>query len=104
MFHDYASTNAGLEGAATTYDGRHKVPVPCGSLTPVLLDLFPDSAHIHLFSLDVEGSEPSVLENIDFKKVYIEIIMVEVFNQKCKVKCKSRAQTRAIMEKEGHIR
>lgn len=37
MFHDIASTNAGLEGAATTYNGRHKVPVPCGSLTPVWL-------------------------------------------------------------------
>lgn len=70
----------------------------------MLLDLFPDSAHIHLFSLDVEGSEPSVLENIDFKKVYIEIIMVEVLNEKCSFKCKSRDQTRAIMGKEGYIR
>ena len=70
----------------------------------MLLDLFPDSAHIHLFSLDVEGSEPSVLENIDFKKVYIEIIIVEVFNAMCNRYCKSRDQTRAIMGKEGTFR
>eukprot|EP00816_Leptocylindrus_hargravesii_P007522 CAMPEP_0196809660 /NCGR_PEP_ID=MMETSP1362-20130617/9577_1 /TAXON_ID=163516 /ORGANISM="Leptocylindrus danicus, Strain CCMP1856" /LENGTH=346 /DNA_ID=CAMNT_0042184415 /DNA_START=29 /DNA_END=1069 /DNA_ORIENTATION=- len=104
MFHDYPSTNAGLVGAAKTYDGRHKVPIPCGSLTPVLLDLFSDTAqHIHFFSLDVEGSEPSVLENIDFKKVYIEVLMVEVRNQQCRADCESRDQTRAIMQKEGYI-
>jgi len=104
-FHDYASTNAGLVGAATTYDGRHEVPVPCGSLTPVLLDLFSDTAqHIHFFSLDVEGSEPSVLENIDFEKVYIEVLMIEVQNNLCRAKCESRDQTRAIMQKEGYIR
>jgi hypothetical protein len=43
----------GTENAAA-YKGRKAVDVPCGSLTPVLLDLFP-GGHVSFFSLDVEG-------------------------------------------------
>mmetsp|Transcript_16806 Transcript_16806/g.17008 ORF Transcript_16806/g.17008 Transcript_16806/m.17008 type:complete len:90 (+) Transcript_16806:352-621(+) len=60
---------------------------------------------IHFFSLDVEGSEPSVLENIDFDKVRIDIIMVESWNMHCPKfpqQCKTRERARAIMKNAGY--
>ena len=105
MFHDYDQPNAGVTGYAKTYDGRHEVPVPCGSLTPAILDLIPDG-RINFFSLDVEGAEPLVLENIDFNQVFIDVLMVESMNIHCPLEpapCETREKARAIMEKEGFI-
>ena len=80
------------------------VDVPCGSLTNVLLDVFPHG-HVSFFSLDVEGSEPFVVGNIDFSRVFIEIMMVEHFNDFCHPRnCESRDRYRKIMDDNGYIR
>jgi hypothetical protein len=60
---------------------------------------------IHFFSLDVEGSEPTVIANIDFNRVRIDIIMVESFNQQCPQEpdeCKTRSDAREIMRNAGY--
>lgn len=103
QFHDYPLTNAGLSGSALTYKDRHIVDVPCGSLTPVLLDVF-DGGHVDFFSLDVEGSEPSVVENIDFDQVFIELLMVEHSNDHCRVKCETRDRVRKRMKEANYTR
>uniref|UniRef100_A0A7S2UZ89 Methyltransferase FkbM domain-containing protein n=1 Tax=Fibrocapsa japonica TaxID=94617 RepID=A0A7S2UZ89_9STRA len=100
--------NAGLGATvktAYTNDTRaKKVDVPCGSLTQVLLDVFPNG-HVSFFSLDVEGSEHLVLRNIDFSKVFVETLMVEHYNIFCKrSECESRDQFRKIMHDNGYIR
>lgn len=78
--------------------------MPCGSLTNVLLDIFPQG-HVTLFSLDVEGSEPLVLKHLDFEKVYIEVMIIENRNNFCKQShCKSRDEFRKIMDKAGYKR
>jgi hypothetical protein len=79
--------------------------VPCGSLTNVLLDIFPQG-HVTLFSLDVEGSEPLVLKHLDFEKVYIEMMIIENRNSFCKKRshCKSRDEFRKIMDQAGYKR
>jgi len=102
QFHDYPMTNAGLAGSALTYKDRHVVEVPCGSLTPVLLDVL--NGHVDFFSLDVEGSEPSVVENIDFDQVVIELLMVEHSNVHCRVACESRDRVRARMQRANYTR
>ena len=106
-FDNYPMTNAGVnDGSVTTsYSGRNwTVDVPCGSLTKVLLDIFP-SGHVSFFSLDVEGSEPSVLRALDFKKVFIEVMIIETSNNFCKrfSYCESRNQFRKIMRDEGYV-
>jgi len=50
--------------------------VPCGSLTHVLRDIFPNG-RVTLFSLDMLGFEQLVLEKLEFEKVFIEIIVVK---------------------------
>jgi hypothetical protein len=83
-------------------DGSIKlVDVPCGSLTPALLDVFPHG-HVTFFSLDVEGSEPGVVENIDFDKVFIEVMMIENRNNFCNDDCASREKTRVRMLRAGY--
>lgn len=79
--------------------------VPCGSLTDVLLDVFPHG-HVTLFSLDVEGSEPLIVEHIDFERVFIEIMIIEHNNNFCKPRgrCQSRDEFRKIMDENGYIR
>ena len=71
-------TNSGLEGKALTYTGKPTVSVPCGPLGPVLEDIFQEEGKIDFFSLDVEGAEPEVLTTIDFTKIQIDVIMIEV--------------------------
>jgi Methyltransferase FkbM domain len=103
QFYNIPMTNAGLEGKAITYNGKSTVSVPCGPLGPVLEDIFRGET-INFFSLDVEGVESQVLETIDFEKVKIDVLMVEVDNYFCKKDCELRDNVRAIMKKAGYIR
>jgi hypothetical protein len=68
------------------------------------LDIFPNG-HVSFFSLDVEGSEPSIVRELDFDRVYIEIMMIETFNNFCPkvAKCESRDEYREIMKEAGYI-
>lgn len=106
QFDRYPMTNAGVhQGNVTTaYTYRQWfVDVPCGSLTKVLLDIFPNG-HVTFFSLDVEGAEPLVVGNIDFDKVFIEIMMIENRNKFCpNDSCESRKQFRKIMLDAGYV-
>jgi hypothetical protein len=101
LFHPYPFTNAGMKGANNAYEGKHEVHVPCGSLTPVLQDIF--HGKVAFFSLDVEGSEPFILEHIDFSKVRFGVIIVENSNNLCGAICESRDKVRALMEKAGYL-
>ena len=106
-FHAKSLTNAGLaDGSVTTaYTELKLIPVvevPCGSFTQVLLDCFPNG-HVSFFSLDVEGSEPAVVANIDFEKVFIEVMIIENWNLFCEVECESRDKYRKIMKEAGYI-
>lgn len=88
-----ANTNTGLVGQPT-------IEVPCGSMTPLLLDLL--DGHVHFLSLDVENAEPMVLATIDFSKVFIEVLLVESWNTFCQKKCESRDEARSIMSANGY--
>lgn len=103
QFAKYPMANAGIRGKAKTYDAKPMVAVPCGPLTPVLQDIF-EGQPINFFSLDVEGAEPMVLSTIDFTKVQIVVMMIEVENTYCRANCESRDQTRAIMKAAGYKR
>ena len=76
--------------------------VPCGGLHPVLSNVFP-SKRIHFFSLDTEGVEYSILQTIDFSDIFIDIFMIESWNQFCKVNCPGRDNVRAFMKSHGYI-
>jgi FkbM family methyltransferase len=88
---------------AETYKDITPIQVPCGSLTPVLLDHFP-GGHVDFFSLDVEGAEALVVQNIDFDKVFIEIMIAENVNSHCPINgpCESRRLTRERMKQAGY--
>ena len=105
-FDKYPMTNGGLaDGSVTTSYTATKmtIDVPCGSLTKVLLDVFPNG-HVSFFSLDVEGAEPLVVgKALDFDMVFIEIIMIENRNNFCKKNCKSRDEFRKIMLEAGYV-
>ena len=66
--------------------------------------MFP-SGHINFFSLDVEGAEPLVVGNaINFSKVFIEVLMVEQYNNLCPKPpnyCESREKVRSMMMKDN---
>jgi hypothetical protein len=106
-FDNYPQTNAGLADGSVTTSFSFKnwtVEVPCRTLTNVLLDIFPQG-HVTLFSLDVEGSEPLVLKQLDFERVYIEVMIIENRNNFCnQSNCKSRDEFRKIMDKAGYKR
>merc|ERR1712151_262198 len=108
-FDNYPMTNAGVSGAAnvtTAYTFKNwTVDVPCGPLTNVLLDMFPNG-HVTFFSLDVEGSEPYIVEHIDFNQVNIEIMIIENANNFCPANsdCESRNRFRRLMFDAGYIR
>ncbi|KAL3767115.1 hypothetical protein ACHAWO_000347 [Cyclotella atomus] len=76
-------SNNGMKDLAQSYTGKETVEVPCGPLTPVLIDVFGLNQTISFFSLDVEGAELLVLNTIDFSKVDIHVIMIEVQNSYC---------------------
>ena len=104
QFYRYPITNVGLPGFAKTYEGKPTVDVPCGPLTPVLLDVF-DGLPINFFSLDVEGSERLVLDTIDFELVVIHVMMIEIQNNDCRNDaCQVRKEVRAKMESAGYLR
>mmetsp|Transcript_11699 Transcript_11699/g.21278 ORF Transcript_11699/g.21278 Transcript_11699/m.21278 type:complete len:379 (-) Transcript_11699:32-1168(-) len=105
-FDRYPMTNGGLADGSvkTSYTARNRtIDVPCGSLTKVLLDVFPNG-HVSFFSLDVEGAEPLVVgKAINFDKVFIEILMIENRNNFCEDICKSREEFRKIMMDAGYV-
>ncbi|KAL7451931.1 hypothetical protein ACHAWC_003685 [Mediolabrus comicus] len=102
----YPFLNSGLKGHAKTYDAKSHVDVPCGPFTPVLEDIFEfANRRINFFSLDVEGSEYRVLQTIDFSKVFIDVMMIEIQNNYCpRDKCEVREQVREKMTSEGYRR
>jgi len=104
-FHAVIWANAGQESTALSFKGSPKatVAVPCGPLSPVLEDLF-EGERINFFSLDVEGAEILVLDTIDFSKVQIDVIMIEVENNDCRAgePCKKRDKIREMMTKLGY--
>lgn len=102
-FFIHANANSGLPGAALTYQGRATVDVPCGPLTPALLDIF-GAGGVSYFSLDVEGAEKLILDTIDFKAVRIDVMMIEVVNEHCRARqpCEVRDAVRERMKQEGY--
>lgn len=80
-FYDYPLSNNGIEDVALSYKGKSAIKVPCGPLTSVLLDVF--GGAVSFLSLDVEGAESMVLDTVDFTKLRIDIVMVEVQNTHC---------------------
>ena len=57
---------------------------------------------MNFFSLDVEGAEKLVLDTIDFSRVQIDILMIEVENSFCKKGCEVRKQVRKKMADAGY--
>merc|ERR1711862_173803 len=103
QFYDKSFTNAAQSSLKSAYTGKDDVPivnVPCGSLTKVLLDIFPQG-RITFFSLDVEGAEIHLLKNLNFSQVFIEIMMIESFNSFCRKKCPAREKVREFMKNNG---
>mmetsp|Transcript_32696 Transcript_32696/g.38090 ORF Transcript_32696/g.38090 Transcript_32696/m.38090 type:complete len:454 (-) Transcript_32696:14-1375(-) len=106
-FHSKAFTNSGLEAVDTAYNGEETIDVPCGTMTQVLLDVFPPNGHVSFFSLDVEGSEHLVLgKALDLDKVNIEMLMIEVENEFCKSRedCAVRNKVRELMKEAEYVR
>jgi len=105
QFSKYPMANGGVKGYAKTYDAKPMVDVPCGPFGPVLEDIFSFAGkRINFFSLDVEGSEMLVLGTIDFSRVQIDVLMIEVQNSHCKKnsRCEVRQQVREKMASEGY--
>lgn len=100
-FHNVDATTAGIEGVAILHMGKQYVKLPCGSLTRILLELFPEG-HIDFFSLDVENSEADVLEHLDFRPLFIEIILVENISKICDEKCEVRDRVRKRLRDLGY--
>jgi FkbM family methyltransferase len=76
--------------------------VPCGGLHPVLINVFP-SKRIHFFSLDTEGVEYSILQTIDFSDVFIDIFIIENWNNFCRQTCPGRENVRSFMQSKGYL-
>jgi hypothetical protein len=83
LLYNFPLSNNGMKDLAQTYTGKETVEIPCGPLTPVLLDVFGPNQTISFFSLDVEGAESLVLDTIDFSKLDIHVIMIEIQNSYC---------------------
>lgn len=82
-FYNYPLSNNGMKDLAKSYTGKDTVEIPCGPLTPVLLDVFGPNQTISFFSLDVEGAETLVLDTLDFTKHDIHVMMIEIQNSYC---------------------
>lgn len=92
-FHSIDATTAGIEGRALRHMGQAHVKVPCGTLTSLLTELFPDG-HVDFFSLDVENAEADVVEKLEFDRLFIEIIIVENNSKICGPDCEERDRVR----------
>jgi hypothetical protein len=66
--------------------------------------VFEQEQRITFFSLDVEGAELMVLDTINFDKIIIEVMMIEVENSFCKTVCETRDRVRAKMTALGYQR
>ena len=97
-----AAQDESVNRGAYAGDASRFTQVPCGSLTPVLLDLFP-GGRVHFFSLDTEGTEHFILQNIDFSRLVFDVLIAESQNEFCKDECEAREKTRAIMKAAGYI-
>jgi FkbM family methyltransferase len=64
-----------LSTRESSSDSDESVEVPCRPLSTILEENGVE--RINFFSLDVEGAELKVLETFDFKKVKIDVLMVE---------------------------
>jgi Methyltransferase FkbM domain len=135
-FHNVSFTNAAQHDVVNAQifkaDGDKRLTqVPCGSMTPVLLDVLSSSssslssslssssttiqkqqqhqqdkkevAHVNFFSLDVEGAEAMVLQCLDFTKLIVDVWIVETSNHYCQQVCPSRDQVRAILLESGYV-
>lgn len=100
-FHSIDTTTAGIEGSALRHMGQAYVKVPCGSLTSVLTELFPES-HIDFLSLDVENAEADVVEKLDFRQLFIELIIVENNSKICGRDCEIRDRVRKRLKDVGY--
>lgn len=101
------SSNSGLVGYAKAFDKAEEyyVDVPCGPLSPLLVDMFANRGKdINFFSLSVEAAEELVLNTIDLDKVHIDILMIEA---KCEYateeKCSRRDKIRTKMYDSGYM-
>jgi Methyltransferase FkbM domain len=85
------------------YEGRDDLltEVSCGSLTPVILDLFPDG-HVDFFSLDTEGTEHFIMRQVDLSRISFDVIIAENDNRHCQQVCESRNQTRIMLQAAGY--
>jgi hypothetical protein len=100
-FHSIDATTAGIEGSALRHMGQAHVKVPCGTLTSLLTEVFPNG-HVDFLSLDVENAEPEVVENLDFDQVFIELIIVENNSKICGPECSERDRVRKRLKGVGY--
>ena len=54
------------------------------------------------FSFDVEGSEPSLVDNIGFDRVFIEMLMVEHSNMHRTAQCESWDRVRTRLQEANY--
>ena len=100
-FHSIDATTAGIEGSALRHMGQAHVKVPCGTLTSLLTEIFPNG-NVDFMSVDVENAEPDIMENLDFDQVFIEIIIVENNSKICGPECNERDRVRKRLKSVGY--
>lgn len=91
----------------------YRVPVPCVSLTRLLLRALGSHAEgdsrmgpkprVDFFSLDVENTEDDVLATLDFEAIDVALLFVESFNRLCEAVCPKRDAVRARMAAAGYV-
>lgn len=107
--------DAGLTKYRVNPSNAQTFSVHCGPLQMYLNDL--KVKHIDLFVLDVEGSELTVLNTLDWKNINkydqitgeplegtmtIDFFMIEVWNRQCGKYCKKRDDNRELMFNLGY--
>ena len=107
-FHVSTFTSAAQSDIVEENRNFGSVQVPCGPLTPVLLDLLQPSSDgkivIDFFSLDVEGAEPLILQHLDLNEILVKVMIVESSNNHCKEHCPARDQVRQLLDSYGYER
>eukprot|EP01084_Bolivina_argentea_P181317 313168_1 len=91
------STQAGISHIVgiNHNEGGYSDDIHCGPLQKYLHDL--NIKNVEYFSLDVEGSEISVLKTIDFNQTSIDIWQIEAYNRHCRSNCSKRHRVRTFM-------